>query len=105
MEKKKKMPEKEYRASRICRIIGNPTAYRILKLLSPDKKKIPSEIAKDLGLTITTVSKTLRNLRNVDLVRYDTKKNVKKYFLKDKSILKILSSLEIFVEKIKHKRF
>lgn len=103
--KRKKMPEKEYRASRICRVLGNPTAYQIMKLLISKEKISPSEISKKLGLTIPNVSKTLRNLRQIDLVRYETENYVKKYYIKDESVLKIFNGLENYVEKIKEKKF
>lgn len=103
--KRKPMPEKEYRASRVCRVMGNPTAYQIMKLLINREKITPSEIAKELGLTIANVSKTLRSLRQIDLVRYDTEKYVKRYYIKDEIILDVLSTLEKYVEKIKLKKF
>jgi DNA-binding transcriptional regulator GbsR (MarR family) len=59
----------------------------------------------ELGLTITNTSKTLRILRQVDLVRYDTEGREKKYYLKDESVLKIFSALEKFTEKIKYKKY
>ncbi len=99
------MPEKEYRASRVCRVLGNPTAYQIMKLLINKKKITPSEIAKELGLTVPNVSKTLRSLRQIDLVRYDTEKYVKKYYIKDEIIPQIFYILERYVEKIKFKKF
>jgi len=103
--KRKPMLEKEYRASRICRVLGNPTVYQIMKYLSLKDKDSPSQIAKKLGLTITNVSKTLRNLRQVDLVRYETENFVKKYFIKDKSVIEVILSLEKYVEKIKEKKY
>lgn len=103
--KRKPMPEKEYRASRVCRVLGNPTAYQIMKLLINREKITPSEIAKELGLTIANVSKTLRSLRQIDLVRYDTERYLKRYYIKDEIILDVLSTLEKYVEKIKLKKF
>lgn len=103
--KRKTMLEGEYRASRICRVLGNPTAYQIMKILKLKTKKSPTEISLKLGLTITNTSKTLRSLRQIDLVRYDTKGREKKYYLKDESILKIFSALENFTEEIKHKKY
>jgi DNA-binding transcriptional ArsR family regulator len=103
--KRKPMPEREYRASRICRVLGNPTAYQIMKILRLKTKKSPLEISLELGLTITNTSKTLRILRQVDLVRYDTEGREKKYYLKDESVLKIFSALEKFTEKIKYKKY
>jgi DNA-binding transcriptional regulator GbsR (MarR family) len=104
--KRKAMLEKEYRASRLCRILGNPTAYQIMKLLLSNFKKFtPTEISKKLGLSIMNTSKTLRNLRQVDLVRYETEKNNKKYYVKDKRVKKIFESLESYTEIIKSKKY
>lgn|GEM_PF-2081806 len=56
------MPEIQYRASRVCRALGNPTAYQILKILL-GKRKTPSKIADELGISKTLVSATLRILK------------------------------------------
>jgi DNA-binding transcriptional ArsR family regulator len=68
---KTKMPETMYRASRCCRILGNPTAYLILRALG--KRRItPTEISRNSELNLSTVSRTLRHLRDIDMVRYET---------------------------------
>ena len=90
------MPEIEYRASRICRILGNPTAYKIIKLLLKTKMS-PSELAEKIGLSLPLVSLTLRTLRNIDLVRYETKGNERIYWLKDESVSRVCSVLERLV--------
>ena len=100
----KKMPETEYRASRICRILGNPTAYKIIKVLSKSKKS-PSELAEEIGLSLPLVSFTLRTLRNIDLVRYDTKGNNKVYWLKNKSVSDICRALENLVSLMRQKNW
>jgi DNA-binding transcriptional regulator GbsR (MarR family) len=104
--KRKAMPEKEYRASSLCRVLGNPTAYQIMKLLLSDFKKLsPTEISKKLGLSIVNTSKTLKNLRQVDLVRYETERNEKKYYIKDKKVKKIFEALEFYIETTKEKKY
>ena len=97
------MPENEYRASRICRVLGNPTAYKIIKLLHKSKKT-PSELAKEMGLSLPLTSLTLRTLRNIDLVRYDTKGNKKIYWLKEKTVSNVCRSLEQFVVRMRYKK-
>jgi len=52
---KKKIPEIRYRASRVCRILANPTAYEMLHILQKGKKT-PSELAEILGVHIANVS-------------------------------------------------
>lgn len=100
----KKMLETEYRASRICRILGNPTAYKIIKLLLKSKKT-PSELSEKIGLSLPLVSLTLRTLRNINLVRYDTRGNEKIYWIKDETVSDICRSLERLVTRMRHKNY
>jgi len=101
---KHNMPETMYRASRCCRILGNPTAYLILRFLGP-KRKTPSQISQGLNLTLPAVSITLRQLRNLDLVRYETRGITREYWVKDPEVLDMLSALETWVKSIRKKRF
>ena len=100
---KQNMPETMYRASRCCRTLGNPTAYLILKCLGP-KRKTPSRISQELEISRQAVSRTLRHLRDVDLVRYETKGQNKEYRIKDRLALDILGTLEQWVAKTRKKR-
>ena len=93
-----------YRSSRICRVLGNPTAYQIVKSLM-EGSKTPSVIADELKLSLPTISTALRNLRQIDLVRYENKKEGKVYFVKDKTITPILGLLERLVENIKTREY
>ncbi len=102
--KKRKMPETQYRASRVCRILGNPTAYQIIKSLSRGEKT-PSLLAAEIDVSIPTVSDTLRNLRNIDVVRYEAKLNERIYWLKDATVLEIMDKLESFVRHIRRKEW
>lgn len=97
---RRKMPETEYRASRFCRILGNPTAYRIVRLLVKTSAT-PSALADKIGLSVQTVSDTLRNLRNVDIVRYETVNKNKVYSLKDRTVIVILDSIERLVARLR----
>ncbi len=94
---KKAMPETMYRASRCCRILGNPTAYLIVRCLGRERKT-PGELCELLRVPISTLSMTLRNLRQVDLVRYEAQGQTKQYWLKDQNILAILDSFEKWVD-------
>ena len=100
---KKDMPETMYRASRCCRILGNPTAYLLLRGLGNDRKT-PSRLSEELGISMQTVSLTLRILRNTDLVRYETTGRNKEYWIKDRKVLKILDSLEQWVDAMREKK-
>ncbi|MCX7994991.1 MAG: ArsR family transcriptional regulator [candidate division WOR-3 bacterium] len=101
---RQKMAETHYRASRFCRVLGNPTAYQILRILTAGKK-MPTELSFALGLSIKTISEVLRNLRQVDLVRYDTINNRKVYYLKDPAIKTILKTLENYTDKMRFKKW
>jgi transcription initiation factor IIE alpha subunit len=101
---RKKMPETDYRASRLCRVLGNPTAYQIVKSLMK-KRKTPSEIAEEMRISDTLASATLRILRNVDVVRYETKGKEKVYWIKDDLILEICDMLEKFIVRMRQKAY
>jgi predicted transcriptional regulator len=97
---KRKILETHYRASRFCRVIGNPTAYEILKKLTKSHKT-PSELAEEIGLSVKTISETLRNLRQINLVRYTTRSNFKVYTLKDPFLPRVLKHIEKYVKKMR----
>ncbi len=101
---RKQLGETEYRASRLCRVLGNPTAYQILKILIKKDMSV-SALAKTIGLSVKTVSYTLRTLRQVDLVRYDTRDKSKFYFLKDPLVLNFVHSLEDYTNKMREKKW
>ena len=98
------MSETHYRASRFCRVLGNPTAYEILKILA-QSEKTPTELARNLGLSVKTISETLRNLRQINLVRYTTKENRKMYSPKDRLLLRVLIYIEKYVERMRVKKW
>lgn len=101
--KKERMSETWYRSSRCCRVLGNPTAYLIVKSLG-EARKTPSELAEDLGMTLPAISTTLRHLREIDMVRYLTQGSTKQYWLKDRALLNALGKLEEFVEGMRQKQ-
>lgn len=102
--RKGKMPETMYRASRCCRIIGNPTAYLILRSLGTGRKT-PTALSRELGITLANVSFTLRHLRQVDLVRYETAGLRKEYWVKDRTLFTVLDALETWVETLRSRQF
>jgi len=97
---KRKVAETCYRSSRICRVLGNPTAYQIVKLLTKGRQT-PSALAEKLRLSLPTISTVLRHLRQIDLVRYENLQEGKVYFIKDEAVVSILSLLENLVERLK----
>lgn len=100
---KHNMPETIYRASRCCRVLGNPAAYLILRFLG-NKSKSPSQISEGLRISLPAVSVTLRQLRNVDLVRYETKGITRDYWVKDPKVLDLLDTLEALTKIMRKKR-
>ncbi|UCF71497.1 MAG: winged helix-turn-helix transcriptional regulator [candidate division WOR-3 bacterium] len=96
---KKRIPEIRYRASRLCRALGNPTAYEVLTLLD-ERRMTPEELADILGVNIATVSQVLRVLRNLDLVRYEVTWRHHHYWIKAGPVRRIMQDLEQLVEVI-----
>lgn len=100
---RKLMPETMYRASRFFRVLGNPTAYLILKLLA-DKELTPGELAAGLEVPVTTVSSTLRHLRQTDLVRYESRSRCRTYRIKDREVVRMLATAERLVGVMRNKQ-
>ena len=94
------MLETHYRASRFCRVLGNPTAYQVLHMLRK-KGQTPTEMSSEIGLSLATVCDTLRHLRQINVVRYETQDKSKIYFLKDRSLPLVLSTIEKYVKKMR----
>ena len=101
--RKESMPETMYRASRLFRVLGNPTAYLILRSLGRGRKT-PGEMSEELGIHVTTISVTLRNLRQVDLVRYVTRGRHKVYWLKEMAVGKLLEKAESLIDMMRAER-
>lgn len=59
------------RASQFCRILGNPLAYRIVRLLD-GKRRRPMELAKILGVSATSIVNQLKHLKIAGAVRYQS---------------------------------
>lgn len=96
---KRKIPETQYRASRLCRVFGNPTAYQIVRALGRSRKT-PSELASAIGVSIQVVSITLRTLRNIDVVRYEPKAKQRVYWVRDAAVLRVLDDVEKYIERM-----
>ncbi len=100
---KKKIPEIHYRASRICRTLGNPTAYETLHLLKKNRRT-PQQLADLLGGSLPTVSQVLRALRDLDLVRYEVKWRTREYWIKLNALPVVMANLERLVKIIENLR-
>ncbi|UCC11352.1 MAG: winged helix-turn-helix transcriptional regulator [candidate division WOR-3 bacterium] len=101
---KRKMLETQYRASRLCRVLGNPTAYQIVVQLRRSSMT-PTQLSKRIGLSLKTISSTLRHMREVNIVRYETKNKNKIYSLKDDSLMHVLNTIEHFVDTMRSKKW
>ena len=88
----RKVPESIYRCSRICRVLGNPTAYEILSILANGKQR-PTALSQHLKVSIPTISQALRSLRNLDLVRYENTAEGKYYSIKEGQLLEVMDGL------------
>lgn len=97
------IPENRYRASRICRALGNPTAYELLTLLR-NQKRTPEELSALLGVSMSTVSQVLRVLRNLDLVRYEVEWRSHLYWMKTTQMTKVMDGLERLVSVIERQK-
>lgn len=97
------IPENRYRASRICRALGNPTAYELLTLLR-SQKRTPEELSTLLGVSMSTVSQVLRVLRNLDLVRYEVEWRSHLYWIKTTQMTRVMDGLERLVSVIERQK-
>jgi DNA-binding transcriptional ArsR family regulator len=96
------MPETEYRASRWMRVLGNPAAYRVMKVLGARTRGV-TELAGELRQTRQNLSITLRHLRQTDLVRYETRGRSKVYWVKDVRVLVLMRQVERMVNRMRSK--
>ncbi len=76
------MRESRYRESRLCRVLGNPTVYAMVRLLDDQGPMSPSAIANAVNRRLQTVSGHLALLRASDLVRYDRREGRTRYWIK-----------------------
>ncbi|MHC5039473.1 MAG: ArsR/SmtB family transcription factor [Planctomycetota bacterium] len=92
------MPEVPYRASQVCRILGNPKAYQILKELRKLGTATPSELAPRINRSQSTVCLHLKTLREVHLVRYQRAGKNTLYRLKNRHVGALIDRLESLVQ-------
>lgn|GEM_PF-1560826 len=78
------MEEIPYRASRLLKALGNPKTYALARLLLEKDVLTVEQMARALKRSQPTISKILRTLRDLEVVRYQRKGNEVYYTLKDK---------------------
>ena len=93
------MEELSYRQSRLCRLLGNPVAFRVVALLAESKEMSTGEIALAIGRSVPRTSNILGALRLTELVRYETEERHARYRLRHpREVRKILDALAGFVK-------
>lgn len=86
------------RSSQLCRILGNPIAYRIVRILSEGRRR-PMDLARLLGVSASTVVNQLKPLKIAGVVRFESSgfrragRKVE-YYLADPALTRGLVSLE-----------
>ena len=99
------MDEAWYRASRLCRLLGNPIAFQVILLLNVEGPLAPGEIARRVRRKVSTVSETLAKLRAAELVRYESGGGRPRYWLKQRAETRApLAGLMRFVRTTSHLR-
>lgn len=99
------MEENWYRASRLCRLLGNPIAFQVILLLEREGPLTPGEIARQVRRKSSTVSQTLAKLRGAELVRYDSRGGRPRYWLKHRRETRaVVAGLMRFVHTAAHFR-
>lgn len=97
------MEEAWYRASRLCRLLGNPVAFQVILLLQRKGPLAPGQIAREVKRSVSTVSGMLAKLRAADLVRYDAQGGHPRYWLKQgRETRALLAGLRRFVHAARH---
>jgi predicted transcriptional regulator len=86
------------KGSQFCRILGNPLAYRIVRLLDGHRRR-PMELARLTGVSATAVVNQLKHLKIAGAVRFHSS-GVRRagrkveYWLSDRALVRILEDLE-----------
>ena len=86
------------RGSQLCRILGNPIAYRIVRILGGGRRR-PMELAKELGVSASAVVNQLKPLKIAGVVRFQStgfRRAGRKveYYLADPGLARRLDVLE-----------
>ncbi len=90
------MLEKEFQASRMMKILGNPTRFMVVKQLLRESLT-PSQIGERLGRKPNNISQHLIILRNSNIVRFQTVGGNVFYRIKNKKVEDLITSAEACV--------
>ncbi len=93
--------EKKYRGSQICRVLGYPIPYAIVKLLLERGSMSLDELVKEVKRTKPTVCNHLAKLKLANIVRFDRKSRQTMYRIKyPQEITDFMKICEKLVERI-----
>ncbi|HWP56690.1 MAG TPA: helix-turn-helix domain-containing protein [Candidatus Acidoferrales bacterium] len=99
------MKESRYRESRVCRTLGNPVVYSVVRLLHDRGPMSPTRIADAVGRRLQTISGHLAALRAADLVRYERRGGTTRYWLKhEPETVALLAALAALVRQASRMR-
>ncbi len=99
------MEETAYRQSRLCRLLGNPVAFAIVRALAENDEMSPGSVANAVGRSVSRVSHILAALRLAEVVRYETEGRRTRYRLKHpREVRQILKALSEFVDSASRSR-
>ncbi|KPJ74154.1 hypothetical protein AMJ52_01740 [candidate division TA06 bacterium DG_78] len=92
--------EKRFRGSLICRVLGYPISYAIVKMMLEHGQLCLNDIVKEVKRSKSTVCFHLTKLRMNNVVRYEKKGNVTIYWIKyPKEVNAIMDACESMVKR------
>jgi predicted transcriptional regulator len=95
-----KVVEKRFRGSVICRTLGYPISYGIIKLLLENEKLDLKTIARHVKRSKQATCSQLTKLRMANLVRYEKKGRSTTYWIKyPEEVKQFLDTCELLVER------
>ncbi len=98
--RKVKIREKRYRGSLICRTVGYPISYAIVKLLLEDGPMELGQIVSRVERSKATVCNHLAKLKLANIVRYEKEWRKTTYWIKyPEKVRKFLHACEDLVER------
>jgi predicted transcriptional regulator len=92
------------RGAQLCRILGNPIAYEIVKILGGGRRR-PMQLAQELRVSASAVVNQLKHLKIAGVVRFESggvRRAGRKveYYLADRTLPRRLDDLERVVKSL-----
>lgn len=93
-----KIIEKKYRGSLLCRILGYPISYAIVKMLLEEGPMSLDEIADRIEISKPGVSMHLRKLKIANIIRFEKRWPRTYYWIKyPKEVTRALRAIDLLV--------